>query len=589
MGRGFLSGIFWGAIVGVALLLVSSQTLDRQEMSFPQPEASAVEVPGGSEFDQARAETDPVLPEPESAPEAGPSRSIASPADEIDAPPAMDTSALEVPVPDTVQEVPAGLSGTPVEEAAPAEPEAAEDSVPAGGIDELVVPEAPGAAPETVAEPAAPVPAPEPEPVEETAPDVAAEDSAPEAGTEIAALPSADAGTDEPAAGSAPEVVQQDEAPAAMTAPEISDEPSFPLGGAAPLIETPPETDMPEIAAPDTEAELEVGEAPAEPEVAAAEQGAGASEADEPSDTEIAAAENEPEPAPESEAPSGAMSVRTDDGPSLLRPVEDITERSEEERELPSVLRIGEDDTGEAAADTAAENPRGDAATVRDGRALEVFGTPFENSEGRPMLAIVLVHEGGQALGPERLQALPANVAIAVDAARSDAAEVAEAYRAAGREVVMIPALPAGAKPQDVEQALQANFDKIPEAVALMDASGSTFQSDRNAVAQVVAVVGDTGHGLITYPRGLNTAQQEAQRAGVPSGLIFRDIDGGGATQEQVGRALDRAAFRARQDEAVILLGRTTDATLAAIVEWSLGSRAETVTLAPVSAALLGG
>mgnify|MGYP001803593660 CR=1 FL=1 len=62
MGRGFLSGIFWGGIVGLVALFVSSQTLERQVLSFPQPAAAEVEVPGGSEFNQARPESDPVLP-----------------------------------------------------------------------------------------------------------------------------------------------------------------------------------------------------------------------------------------------------------------------------------------------------------------------------------------------------------------------------------------------------------------------------------------------------------------------------------------------------------------------------------------------
>ena len=58
MGRGFLAGLFWGGLVGLGLLFVSSQALDRQELSLPRPEAAAVEVPGGSEFNQAREETE---------------------------------------------------------------------------------------------------------------------------------------------------------------------------------------------------------------------------------------------------------------------------------------------------------------------------------------------------------------------------------------------------------------------------------------------------------------------------------------------------------------------------------------------------
>ena len=86
MGRGFLSGIFWGGIVGIVLLGVSSQLLDRQELSLPQPEASAVEVPGGSEFDQARPETDPVLPSTEDRPAGNDVAGVQVPEDTEDTP-----------------------------------------------------------------------------------------------------------------------------------------------------------------------------------------------------------------------------------------------------------------------------------------------------------------------------------------------------------------------------------------------------------------------------------------------------------------------------------------------------------------------
>ena len=151
----------------------------------------------------------------------------------------------------------------------------------------------------------------------------------------------------------------------------------------------------------------------------------------------------------------------------------------------------------------------------------------------------------------------------------------------------MIPSLPAGATPQDVEQAFRVNLETVTEAVAVMDVSGSSFQSDRAAVQQVVDIASSTGHGLITFPRGLNTAHQSAERAGIPAGLIFRRLDGSGESGEQIRRSLDRAAFRARPDEAVILVGTTRQDTLDAIIEWADGNRARSVTLAPVSAALL--
>ena len=74
----------------------------------------------------------------------------------------------------------------------------------------------------------------------------------------------------------------------------------------------------------------------------------------------------------------------------------------------------------------------------------------------------------------------------------------------------------------------------------------------------------------------------------MPTGLIFRNLDANGETPAQIRRTLDRAAFRARQNEAVILVGSTDTTTLAAILEWALGARSTNVLLAPLSAALLG-
>ena len=125
MGRGFLAGTFWGLIVGLGILLVSSQALERQTLSFPKPEAAAVEVPGGSEFDQARPETDPVLPEPESRPEAEAPSDVAAPVDAVETPPSFDTTALEVPTPEIASPEGPSEMEAPAEEApaAPAEQE----------------------------------------------------------------------------------------------------------------------------------------------------------------------------------------------------------------------------------------------------------------------------------------------------------------------------------------------------------------------------------------------------------------------------------------------------------------------------------
>ncbi len=76
----------------------------------------------------------------------------------------------------------------------------------------------------------------------------------------------------------------------------------------------------------------------------------------------------------------------------------------------------------------------------------------------------------------------------------------------------------------------------------------------------------------------------------MPAGLVFRELDNDGQKPDVIRRFLDNAAFKARQERGgVILLGHARPETLQALIEWSLGNRAKSVAMAPVSAVLLDG
>lgn len=611
MGRGFLSGIFWGGIVGLVAIFMSSQTLERQVLSFPKPQATELEVPGGSEFNQARPESDPVVPGTDTRPEGDSVAGVAVPDDAGTEPPSFDTAAREVPVPETTQDAPESLGDAPDEVSDVVEPEADADAArPTETAEELVAPETPGTAPEAAT---AEVEAPEPAPVEEQrAPLIIIHDAPVTDGdTDVAALPDTDDAPEVPPSDTAPQISGLTDAPAEPTSPSESEAPALPwldrlrdaqidqAPDAPQLPAVNEEPSLPPAGAATPEAPVVVEAEPApepEPQSASAEEDAVAQAVEEA----LTGDEGAPEPAVSATDTAGA-----DDGNSLLQPVETLTERQTDSEvgrgSLPVVRRLGDSSAGIAEDDVVddatteavpdgeagAETAEGDTPAT-DGPALARYATAFEATDDVPLLSIVLVHKGDAALAETLMLALPETVGFAIDASLPDASRIAEAYRAAGREVIMIPALPIGATPQDIEQALAANFALIPEAVAVMDVSGSSFQGDRAAVEQVVDVVAASGHGVITFPRGLNPAHQAAQRAGVPTGLIFRNLDGGSETQEQIRRTLDRAAFRARQDAAVILVGTTEATTLSALTEWFLGNRATTVDIAPVSVALTG-
>lgn len=624
MARGFLAGSFWGAVLGAGLLTVSSQVVDRQELSFPRPETGSVDVPGGSEFDQARSESDPVVPQTDEAPENEGAVEIETPEAEVEEPPKLETAALDAPEPTVGDVEELGDAPEPSTDEQPiVSSEATDDAVAAALQNTLEVPDTPGVAPSAeVEEPEAP--AAQASAGENTESGVAAndgsEDAKPEE-TEIAALPSTETddanavATPEAQTDDAPSVTSQTEAPLAPATPDQS-------GGAQ-------DVTLPNVGGTD-----DGPEAPKLPQIAVEPSLPDAGDQT-PVLTETAAPA--PAPAPATEGSDGAETVTVDGGASVLTPVEELTDQAEgvETNRLPQAGEGAEEaeetaEAGEAAGDEGADDASSEQATVVDGLprvrrigeeaaatdaepeaeaeadasagegtetanaapvsgpALVAYGSPYVRPENTSLMSVILVHSTPGLVSDAVLSAVPEHVGFAVDGGLSNAAEVAAAYRAAGREVILIPSLPQGATPQDVEQALRSNFEAVPEAIAVMDITGGSFQTDRAAVGQVVDVVSDTGHGMITFPRGLNAAHQQAERAGVPTGLIFRNLDGGSETAGQIQRTLDRAAFRARQDAAVILVGSTEASTLSALTEWALGVSASNVEIAPVSAALVG-
>lgn len=545
MGRGFLAGISWGALIGVFMLVVSSLVLERQELSLPKSVPTEIEVSEGSGFQQGGIDTDPILPQAEPEPAPRITTGVTVPEDTVEAPPAFDTSSLDAPTLEV--EAPEKMADAPD----------ANDQAP----------EAPATTVEEISEDTPSAPLSEPDTPGDT--------------------PQAD--TTSPAGGSV-EVVETEEeieAPVEDTAPSVVTDLQQP--------ET-PQTDEAfdgdtTLEAPTIE-EIEVAVEPEAPMV-------------EVEESPQADAEPEPEAAPEialtpriADTPTNEEPVITTDPPTpttaevlrpdgeesqFFQPVDSLGSADDDDGSsstLPTVRRIGtEEEAGLEATEVVESEPVDPNAP-----ALEQFASDFEPVDGKTTISIVLIDEDAN-LSDQVLKRLPEYIAIAINAGHPDAEPVAAKYRASGREVVMVPSLPAGATPQDVEQALRVNFERVPNAVALMDPSGSSFQSDRAAVSQVVEVIAATGHGLITFPRGLNTAHQAAEKAGVPTGLIFRNLDANNEKSDQIQRSLDRAAFRARQSDGVILVGTTQNSTVGAIIEWA-ATNTGAVLIAPVSSLL---
>ena len=491
MIRGFLSGVFWGGIASAVVAAVLSQWTDLPPEAARAPDATELEVPGGSEFDQAKPDATPVVPSTDADPDAPGPTGLAEPdAGSGNAAPSPDTTPANAP--QTAEDAPSLTS-----------PDAGDSDV-------------------------------------------------------VARAPTAD--------------------PQQPPTPEIGDAPLAPGIAATPRLNTEsaalPET--PE-AEPETAEEEPIEEAALAPETV------------EPETPEVEEPEPEPQPAPEAEQPEaeepevapetseGGDAPNVGEAPAIRMPVPEITDRAPNvtTNRLPRIGVTNEEPEAEAAAVT----PEAEGAMAQN-------AIPFDNLDGKPLMAVVLYDDGSGNVSPDVAESLPFPVSFAIDAAQPDSGARAARYRENGYEVVMTLGLPEGAEARDIEVAFQSAFVAMPDAVAVLDQQDDGFGARRLTARHVVEILAESGHGLVTFDRGLNAAQQIAQREGVPGGSVFRVIDEDGASAEVMRRYLDRSAFRAQQDGQVIVVGTLTPETVEGLMAWAMEDLSANMLIAPVSAVL---
>lgn len=533
IGR-FLAGAGLGALVGSGLLAVVSIVMPPPQ-GGRQP-AAGLDAEGldsaGKTLPEAEVAADApiadvtaeVAPEVEAVAQPEPPL----PETEAPAPEAEPATAATQPNPDAIAEAPSALAPAAVDETGPQPPISAD--APLIGLLPSVPPALSGDA----------IPAPNESPAK--APSVAA--PAPDAPAEPAP-----AETD-PAAP---------QAQAETTLP-----PDSPL---------PPEAPLTEVAPPQAEA---AGLPPLTPEEEAmlakiAQEGPGS-----------ALPQIEPAPPAEPAAP-GEAAIEADE-PSLTTEGDD--EAASTLPSTPALSGTGEGVTTDRLPRIGTE-PVVEAEPAADTRPIAAYAAKFDNPEAKPAFAIVLIDEGAAETDRAALAALPFPVSFALDPSDPKTPEHAAIYRAAGREVVMLAsALPKGGAAGDIEVAMAAMSDVLPEAVAVMDLPARVFQANRPMATLVVPVIGANGRGLLSWDEGLNAADQVARREDIPATVAFRDLDGEGESAPVIRRYLDRAAFKASQEGRVTVVGRTKPETIAALLEWAIEGRAATVALAPLTAVL---
>jgi len=203
--------------------------------------------------------------------------------------------------------------------------------------------------------------------------------------------------------------------------------------------------------------------------------------------------------------------------------------------------------------------------------------------DDRPLMSIILIDTGEFNIGPEALTSFPYPISFAIDPLRDDALEAAERYRSEGFELLIVADLPESGDASLVDVALVPTIDSIPGAVGILEGTNGGLQGNMELAESVLKMVEDTGNGLVLRPKGLNAAQQQADGRDLPVETMFRDFDASGQNASVIRRFLDQAAFKARQEGSVIMVGRLRPATISALLLWGLQDRASSVALTPIT------
>lgn len=344
---------------------------------------------------------------------------------------------------------------------------------------------------------------------------------------------------------------QIDPPEAAAAAPEIV-QPETALPETAVPATTVPETTMPETAVPETAVEA----APVTPPQASAPVVEAPSPPESPP-------EIQPEIQPEPETQSQIM-------PSAALPQSTADVRVNRPR---------------AAPDTATAELMPDDMIIAP---LQRFAADFDYAADLPMIAVVLLDDPLMRDAPAVLRQLPFVPSVVLNATTPGVTARMQAYRAAGIELLLQADLPPGAQPSDLAVSYSGAFALVPEAIALFSDGTGPEVTERALADHALRLIGDAGRGFVTLPRGLGGALRNVATDGVPVAQIARRLDAGGETREAIARSLQQAALRARQSGHVVLLGQMTPETLAAIRDWAARSDPAQISLAPVSAILLG-
>ncbi len=232
----------------------------------------------------------------------------------------------------------------------------------------------------------------------------------------------------------------------------------------------------------------------------------------------------------------------------------------------------------------------GDVLPPRDAMVTALERHSFYAGKGdAARMAVILADPGLPLPMRETLAAFDLPLTVALNPLDSSAPDAARLYRDAGKEVLILATdIPDGATASDLDVTFSAYFASVPTAVGVIDTPEGGFARNAALLGQVLPLLAQDGHGLVTFAGGLAQSARAAQAAGIAQAEVFRSLDTGDESAFTIRRFLDRAVFQASQMGHVIVFGDASNAaTIEALTMWRDAGPPDQVAVVPVSGILL--
>lgn len=235
-----------------------------------------------------------------------------------------------------------------------------------------------------------------------------------------------------------------------------------------------------------------------------------------------------------------------------------------------------------------------------DGReSWQVYARPFNDSDPRPLVALVFAELGMSRAKTHQVLQLPGAVTLAFSPYAEGLEDWVREARAAGHEVLLeVPMEPHGYPSNDPgPRALLTslgptqNLDRLnwllgrfPGYVGIMEGMGGRFATSLPHMETVLDAVKRRGLLYVDRRRGASSVSIEiAQQIGLLSVGVEIDIDADPSPRE-IARRLTAAENRVQRTGTVVLIARPYPVTVNAVRDWISTFEEKSITLAPLTA-----